>query len=214
MDANVSGNTVTVEIADMEVTLPVKFTAGQTLTEAQATVLDVAYQRQFRNNQNALAKSRAEAYAKATTEAERNAKAPLSAMDIAALYTDYEPNVGSTPRASAMDKIRAEASWRFWTSYVKAHNDSVTSGGPPVIRKAGNMVLTTAYRAKKLEDGTVLSAQDQKDSFISGLLSRDNYAPLIQPYIDAILAERGTKADKADTATSSADLLGDDGEEC
>ena len=60
--------TVTIEIAGLQVTLPVKFGTGHVLTETQAKVLDAAYQRQFTNNQNALAKSRADALAKATTD--------------------------------------------------------------------------------------------------------------------------------------------------
>ena len=55
-----SAATVTIEIAGNDVTLPVKFAPGHVLTDAQAKVLDAAYQRQFTNNQNAMAKSRAE----------------------------------------------------------------------------------------------------------------------------------------------------------
>src|SRR5580692_4416489 len=86
--------TVTIEIAGMELTLPVKFGPGHVLTENQAKVLDAAYQRQFTNNENAMAKSRAEALEKAKTDEERAAKAPLTASAIAALYTAYEPSVG------------------------------------------------------------------------------------------------------------------------
>ena len=107
---------VTIEIAGLEVTLPVKFAPGHTLTENQAKVLDAAYQRQFTNNQNASAKSRAEAHVKATTDAERAAKAPLTAAEIAALYTDYEPSVGGTPRQSTMEKLRQDAAWRAWVA--------------------------------------------------------------------------------------------------
>jgi hypothetical protein len=94
--------TVTIEIAGLQVTLPVKFAPGHVLTENQAKVLDAAYQRQFTNNQNASAKGREEALKKATTDAERSAKAPLSAADIAKLYADYEPSVGGTTRQSTM----------------------------------------------------------------------------------------------------------------
>ena len=71
-----------------------------------------------------MAKSRAEALAKATTDAERAAKAPLTATDLIALYSTYEPSVGGTPRQSAMEKIKSDAAWRFWTSHTKAHNDN------------------------------------------------------------------------------------------
>jgi hypothetical protein len=193
--------TVTIEIAGMDLTLPVKFGPGHVLTENQAKVLDAAYQRQFTNNQNAMAKSRAEALTKATTDAERTAKAPLTATQLAELYSTYEPSVGGTPRQSAMEKIKSDGAWRFWTAYVGEHNKSVVNGGEPVIVKAGKSVVA-------LPSGK--GAQEKREALIARLLTLPAYADRIQARIDEILAERGSKKDepaKADTVSLSADDL-------
>ena len=192
---------VQIEIAGLEVTLPVKFAIGHVLTENQAKVLDAAYQRQFTNNQNASAKSRAEAFAKATTDAERNAKTPLTAAEIAALYSDYEPSVGGTPRQSTMEKLRSDAAWRAWVAMVTEHNDSVAKGGSPVIAKAGNKPV-------QLPSGK--GAVEKREAMSAMLLTLPAYAARIQVQLDAILAERGTKKPEvaADTVVASgSDLL-------
>lgn len=199
---------VSIEIAGMDVSLPLKFAAGHVLTENQAKVLDAAYQRQFTNNQNALAKSRAEALAKATTDAERAAKAPLTAQQIAALYADYEPNVGGTPRQSAMERIRSDAAWRFWTSHVKAHNDAVANGGDPVIAKAGKKPVNLPRNWKeKQADGTIVERND-RDALVEALLAHSAYKDRIQEHVDAIMAERGKdKPASAETVVAGNDLL-------
>lgn len=198
--AEAAPTSVTLEIADLQVTLPVKFGPGHVLTENQAKVLDAAYQRQFTNNQNASAKSRAEAYAKATTDEERKAKAPLTAAEIAALYTDYEPNVGGTPRQSVMEKLRLDAAWRAWVSLVTEHNDAVAKGGAPIIVKAGKNAVQLFSGKGAAEKREALSAQ---------LLTLPQYASRIQSQLDAIMAERGTKkAEATETVVASgADLL-------
>lgn len=199
-DVAQSANTVTIEIAGLEVILPVKFSSGHVLTENQAKVLDAAYQRQFTNNQNAGAKSRAEALTKATTDAERAAKAPMSATEIAALYTDYEPSVGGGPRQSSMEKMRQEAAWRAWTVLVGEHNDSVAGGGEPIIVKAGNKPVT-------LPSGK--GAPEKRDAMSAMLLTLPAYAERIQVQLDLILAERGTKKTEGDDTglSASVDLL-------
>lgn len=198
--APMSLGTVTIEIAGMELTLPVKFGPGHVLTENQAKVLDAAYQRQFTNNQNAMAKSRAEALEKATTDTERAAKAPLTASAIAALYTAYEPSVGGTPRQSAMEKIKSDAAWRFWTAHVQEHNKAVTSGADPIIVKAGKSVVA-------LPSGK--GAADKREALIAALLKLPAYSDRIQVQVDAILAERGSKTEttKPDALTLGADDL-------
>ena len=209
---------VTLTIADMEVTLPVRFAPGMALTENQAKVLDAAYQRQFTNNQNAMAKSRAESLGKATDDAGRAKYAALSANAIAALYADYEPNVGGTPRQSAMDKIRSDAAWRFWTANVKAHNDNLmahTANGAvsadyvPVIAKAGKSVVKLPQTTTGA-DGVKVTAEEKRNALVAGLLSLPVYADRIQVHIDAIMAERGSKKDTpagADTISLGADDL-------
>lgn len=197
---------VTLEIASMDVTLPVKFAPGHMLTENQAKVLDAAYQRQFTNNQNASAKSRAEAYTKATTDAEKAAKTPLTAAQIADLYNSYEPAVGGTPRQSMMEKLRQDAAWRFWVSFVTDHNENVKNNGTspdyvPVITKAGN---------KPVQLPTGKGSPEKREAMSAMLLTLPAYAERIQVHLDAIMAERGTRAPApaADSVVASgADLF-------
>lgn len=224
---------VTIEIAGLDITLPVKFGPGHVLTENQAKVLDAAYQRQFTNNQNASAKSRAEAMEKAKTAEEKAAKAPLTAAQIAELYADYEPSVGGTPRQSTMEKLRQDAAWRFWVAMVTDHNDRITAfvaDNPeakmpkgadheawadyePVIVKAGR---------NPVQLPTGKGAPEKRDAMAAAILALANgtadkpanaeYAAGVQTQLDAILAERGTKAPTAGADTvvaSGADLLGD-----
>lgn len=199
--------TVALDISGLEVIVPRRFQAGQVLTENQAKVLDAAYQRQFTNNQVASAKSRAEALAKATTDAERAAKAPLTAEQIAALYTDYEPNVGGTPRQSVMEKMRQEAAWRFWTQHVAEHNEAVANGQKPVIERAGSKPVNLP-RAFTTPEGVKVTAQEQKDALIARLLLLPAYAEPIQVHLDAIMAERGKdKTDAPEAVRLTADDL-------
>lgn len=198
-DTNQEPNVVTIKIADLDVTLPIRFAADMGLTENQAKVLDAAYQRQFTNNQNALAKARAIALEKATTDEEKAAKAPLTATAIAALYTDYEPNVGGT-RMGSMDKIKSDAAWRMWTALVTEHNENVANGGEPVIVKAGNEPVS-------LPSGK--GAVEKREALIAALLTLPAYADRIQVRIDEIMAERGaTKGDtKVEAVASDIGLL-------
>lgn len=194
-------NTVTIEIAGLEVTLPVKFTPGHVLTDAQAKVLDAAYQRQFTNNQNAMAKARAEALLKATDDASKAKYAPQSATQLAALYSDYEPSVGGT-RTGSMEKIRQDAAWRMWSLLVSEHNSNVAAGGEAIIKKAGN---------KPVALPTGKGAAEKREAMVTSLLNGPAapvYADRIQVQVDQIMAERGKKAETtAETIVSGNDLL-------
>ena len=195
-----SAATVTIEIAGTDVTLPVKFGPGHTLTDSQAKVLDAAYQRQFANNQNAMAKSRAENLTKATTDADRAKYAALSATQLAALYADYEPSVGGS-RMGSMDKIRNDAAWRMWTALVTEHNTSVMNGNSPVIVKAGT---------KQVQLPSGKGAAEKREALTTALLGLPAYADRIQVQIDAIMAERGARKDAppaAEAVISGDDLL-------
>jgi hypothetical protein len=201
-----NSNTVTIEIAELQVTLPLKFNAGMALTENQAKILDAAYQRQFTNNQNAMAKARAEKLAKASTEAERAAAQPLTATQLAELYATYEPNVGGS-RMGSMEKTRNDAAWRMWTALVAEHNANVRENGTgpgyvPVIAKAGKAIVPglSSIRdnnGKVVEGGTVA---EQRDRLIARILTMPEYADKVQFHVDAILAER--KGSKDDAGTS------------
>lgn len=198
--------TVNVEIAGLSVALPIKFQTGHILTENQAKALDAAYQRQFANNQNASAKSRAEALAKATTAEDKAAKAPLTADQIAALYADYEPAVGGAPRLGQIERMRHDAAWRAWVALVGEHNEAIKSGETPVIVKAGPKPVTVQAPPRRAKDVSedahkiALEAFAQaRTAFIERFLSLPEYAGRVQAQLDAILAERGAKKDTTPT---------------
>lgn len=181
-----------IEINDVEVSVPVKFHTGHVLTENQAKVIQAAYERQFTNNQNALAKSRADG---------KNTTPQPDANMLALMFVDYEPSVGGTPRQSTMEKLRNDAAWRFWVAMVTEHNDNVASGKEPVIVKAG---------AKPVQLPSGKGAVEKREAMSAALLALPQYAAGIQVQLDAIIAERGTKAPApaADTVVASgADLL-------
>lgn len=206
------GGSVKLSIAGLDVVLPVKFRAGQSLTENQAKILDAAYQRQFTNNQAANAKARADRFAKAKTDAERAANASLSASEMAAIYADYEPAVGDTIRTDMLTRLRQEAAWRVWVAMVTEHNESVKTGGKPVFARAAGKPVELPSKAIKTKDaaGTevTVTLADQRNNLADALLARPAYADRIQIMLDSIMAERG-KA-KETVATSDAVASGED----
>jgi hypothetical protein len=194
-------NTVTIEIAGLQVTLPVKFAPGHVLTENQAKVLDAAYQRQFTNNQNASAKGREEALKKATTDAERAAKAPLSAADIAKLYADYEPSVGGTTRQSTMEKLRSDAAWRVFLARVGDHNESVAKGEAGLFK--GNAA------GKPFAVPTGKGSVEWRETMVANVLGNAAYTDAVQAEVDLLVADRASKSAK-DTKVAIADINASD----
>jgi hypothetical protein len=203
--------TVEVEMTGLKVELPLKFAAGHILTDHEARVLDAAYQRQFRNNQEANATNRAKRFEKATTDAERPENAPLTAAQLVALYTDYQPAVGDTVRMSTLERMRHEAAWRAWVALVTEHNATVGTDNPPVILKAvmadgkaRTVKLDTIPTTKpKSEDEEAFKARkqeaiDRRQSFCARMLDMPDYADRIQAQLDAIMAERGAKETKVE----------------
>lgn len=201
-ETSIDTETVTIEIAGISVALPVKFKTGHALTANQAKVLDVAYQRQFKNNQDANAKARSERLAKATDEEEIEANLPLTADDYVDFYLTYEPQTGSGPRTGSLEKMRLDAAWKAWVQLVKEHNDSIKEGGEAIITKAGNKAVVAWNTPRKVRgedaDGFAkkLEASYQaRKLFLDKFLSMPEYADRIQMQIDALLAEKN--ADKA-----------------
>jgi hypothetical protein len=198
-----NANTVTIEIAELQVTLPVKFQPGHALTDSQAKILDAAYQRQFTNNQNAMAKARAEKLAKATNDTERSAAQPLSAIELSKLYADYEPNVGGT-RMGSMEKVRNDAAWRMWIALVAEHNANVRENGTgegytPVIAKAGKAIVpglspVRDAQGKVIAGGTVA---EQRDRLVARILTMPEYTDKVEAQVQSILAERKGSKDEA-----------------
>lgn len=204
--------TVNVEIAGLTVTLPVKFTEGHRLTENQAKVLDAAYQRQFTNNQNAMAKSRAEKFEKADDN-DKGKFSALTATDLATIYADYEPSIGGIGRMGSMEKLRYTAGWKAWVALVTEHNESIKSGGSPVITKAGTKPVNIDRAPSKTKDMSeadhkieVETFQEGRKAFVSRLWEHSVYGPLAQAQLDLLLAERGKK-DEVDAVDSGEDLL-------
>jgi hypothetical protein len=200
--------TVTIEIAGLNITLPLKFRPGHVLTENQAKILDAAYARQFTNNQNANAEARAKRFAK-DAKAE---DAPLSAAALAALYTDYEPAVGGGVRQSGLETLRHATAWRFWTTLVAEHNKSVSTGGVPVITKAGTKQVTIAPAPRKRQDQTDADAKATREVFdadralfIGRLLEHSVYGPRIAALVEAELAAKA--AEKAAPQAPAADTV-------
>jgi hypothetical protein len=178
---------VEVEISGIKVNLPVRFMAGHVLTDAQAKVLDAAFQRQFRNNQESNAKALLKA-----------GKPLMSAAELLEKYATYEPNVGASGRLPAMEKVRQDAAWNAWRNMVNRHNDSIANGGEPVIVKAGSKPVS-------LPSGK--GAADQRTALVEALLARPEYSDMIQAEVDAIMAERGKTEAKPDSVKVSVDLL-------
>ena len=82
--AETGNETVRIEVAGFVVQVPRRFYAGSALTEAQAKVLNAAYIRQFRNNQNANAEARA-----------KRGEPPLTQKELQDIWRGYEPAVGT-----------------------------------------------------------------------------------------------------------------------
>ena len=210
--------TVAIEIAGVTVNLPLKFAAGHVLTDKQAKILDAAYQRQFRNNQEANAKARADRFSKATTDAERSANRPLTGAEVTALYGDYEPTVGgSGSGASAAEKLKTDVAWRFWISLVAEHNKAVTSGAAPVIAKAGMKQVKIAEPPRKQKGQTDEAAKAAREAFdaersvfIEKLYASKDYGPKIAALLEIEKAARAAsvvKTDAADVVVADGDLL-------
>jgi hypothetical protein len=219
-----SGRTVTIEMTvsdnkeapKLQVTVPLKFRLGHVLTDNQAKVLDTAYQRQFINNMNANLKARRERLEKATTAAERNENALLTAGEIAALYTDYEPNVGGGPRMSTLERMRHDAAWRAWVGIVTEHNNAIMAGGEPVIAALGKRsykpeAIPTAKRkdeTKEEFEARKEAATDRRLTHTTKMLDMPKYAERIQIELDKILAEKGQdKAEGEEAVNVSVDEL-------
>ncbi len=212
--------TVTLTIAELPVTVPVKFAPGHVLTDTQAKILDAAFQRQFINNQAANIKARAERFAKATTDAERAANAPQNAEAIAAIYADYEPAVGGATRQSMVEKLRMEAGKRALIAMILEHNKAAETGGAPVILRAVDAdgkarVLPVPRAPAKTKAQSADEHKAAVDAFhatmetnIQRILSAPEYAERVQVQLDALEAERGAAKSKPDaTVAITADLF-------
>lgn len=211
-----------IPIGDVSVELPNRFASmvGQEITPDLAKIIFAHVSGQFRNNQVANAKARAERYAKAETDAERAANAPLTADDYLAIWNGtngnapYMPNVGDTVRQSTMDKLRYEAAKRAWFKLVDDHNKAIAAGQPGILKSdkpvalAVRPVKTKAVSTEQHEKA-VADWQDAQDALYAKILTVPAYQDRVQEQMDTLLAEQGKKKAEAtaETADASADLL-------
>ena len=188
---------VSIEIAGMEVSLPLKFSPGHTLTDNQARILDAAYQRQFTNNQNALAKAREEKFKNAKTDAEREKARALTQAELAELYADYEPNVGSGQSRSAVARRRNEAAFLVFLDRVNQHNRLVKGGKEGLFR---GQWLHTPFLLP-----TGKGVAEWRDTMAQNILSKPEYAPAVEKHLERLIAQK--KEEETSTAKVKADTI-------
>jgi hypothetical protein len=175
--------TVSVTIASLDVALPLKFKAGDTLDETTARILDAAYQRQYKNNKDAAYKAwetKASDWDAAKAKGEAKGERPANPCTVEALlsdYTAYQPQVGDAARTS-LEKLRDEAGLRRFKEMIDEHNEIVAKGGK------GRFGTEPA----KLPSGK--GAADERSKFVGAILASEKQAAHVQRHIDAILAER------------------------
>lgn len=204
----------TIKIGDTDVTLPNRFASmvGQPLTEELAKIVFTHVAGQFRNNQVANAKARADRYAKAATDEERALNTPLDAMGYLKIWSDYMPNVGEGPRQSSLDKMRLEAAKRAWFRLIADHNEAVSNGGTAILKSAGKVSaaprpVKTKAVSTEAHEAAVAEWQDAQERIYRRLLDTPSYQERIQVELDAITAEQGKKKAEAETAEAGADLI-------
>jgi hypothetical protein len=204
----------TFDIGGVKVDLASPFRQGHVLTENQAKILFLAYVRQFTNNQEANAKARAARLAKATTDADRVANAPLTAEALARLFITYEPAVGQTVRGNTLEKLKVDMALRYWQGLVDAHNKSVLAGGEPVIARAGKSVVKVPSRPTKSKLESAEAHQVKLDeymawrtSYAGKLMAHADHGPKIEAMVEAELAARKADKGQADTAAAGAPVV-------
>lgn len=188
------------KIADLEVTLPVRWIAGMVMTEKSALAVQTLYERQFNSNMTANLENARKVLAddKATAESKAKAQTYVNAFNadyLATQFISYEPNIGRTDFAGSMEKLRNEAAWLAFITLVSDHNKSVKSGAEPVVAKWGAAEVTIPKGAK--------------DGAIAAMLANPTYAERIQVELDKLVAAKnGSKsAGKAKAATADLTAL-------
>lgn len=193
--------TVSIEIAGIEVALPVKFHTGHVLTDAQAKVLDAAYRRQFTNNHSAMAAARKVQFNKAVDDAGRANYPTWTAAQYQAAYTDYEPTIGG--RTGGLENLRNDAAWRVFLSMVVDHNKDVANGGQGLLK--GGAV------GKPFNVPSGKGSAEFREKMAGNVLRSDKYSTAVQTQVDLLLAERAAKktdkAAKVDLGTIDVDSI-------
>ena len=190
--------TNTVEIADTELDLPVRFGAGHVMDADLANLVDGYFFRSFVRQQDQAAKLRAENLAKAKTPEDKAKYAPLTVAALQALYADYVPSSGGT-RMSTMDKIRYDAAWQTWQDMVDEHNSCLDKG------VASTVFNDNKRRALLLRKTNGVTVEDYREGRVKAILEAKSakVQARLQAVIDSIQAARA----KAKAATTAEEVV-------
>jgi hypothetical protein len=196
-----SALTIAQTIAGIDVSLPIRFTAGHTLNDQEAKVIDAAFRRQYANNMNATHKAWEEKVKKAGSDEkalEAAGSNPCTADKLVAGYTSYVPSVGAS-QETALEKARKEAGVRRLVELIDEHNAIVAAGG----RGMFGTEPQTMPKGK--------GAAEIREALVTKIFASTKQAPHIQRHIDTILAEKGaTKDTPANVKALTADVSFDD----
>ena len=173
-----------------------QFRPGHMLTANQAKILFTAYVRQFTNNENANAEARRKRLAAAKNDAERLANQPLTPAELSIRFLTYEPSVGSTPRQSAVEKLRFDTTWSFWMNTIAEHNKQVAAGQPGIITKALGKPATFKTKPRLEKNGdkaahalAVAAYEEWQANQVARLQAHPEYGPQVEGLVAAKLAE-------------------------
>ena len=200
------------ELKGIDVSLPVRFSAGFVCDAIHAKILETACRRQFKNNMDANISNRDKRLAASKTEAEKAANAPYTAAEIAALWGTYLPAIGDTPRQGSAERLEGEARYNAYVAAIAQHNDNVTSGKPGIFSAPG--VLKNALIPAKKSKGVSEEAHkvylaemaEKRSAFLEKFASMPKYAPLVEA--ERIKLRTAAKAeDKPDVAAAGDDVL-------
>jgi hypothetical protein len=208
--------------APLNITMPRRYVPAQTQTmtydelDRLTLLASVSEARQYARTAGANAKARAERFAK-------KGEAKDAPWTEAEYIDDFNNNyrwevssIDSGPRQSAIDKLRHETAWDYWTGMLAEHNAQVAAGQPGVIVKSlgkkaglpfvhpGRLERNASESAKADHAAKVEAYNTAKASYIERLLAHGSYGPQIAALVDAKLAaQRAAKA--AETTAPAAE---------
>lgn len=162
--------------------------------------------RQFVNNQEANAKARARKYLAAKTDSEREENRPLTASEYVAIWNDYKgPAISGTPRQSAMEKLRFDATIAAYFAECQRHNAAVDNGAEPtgVFNTRDRQALAFAPIRNPATGKVETTVDEQRQSLVAGLQERAKTSTFwndaIQLQLELLIASRSSKATAAPT---------------
>jgi len=197
----------------VDVVIPVRWTPGMVMDEYTATCVQLYHERQFVSTHNANAKNRAAAFAKATTDKEREANKPWSAEEYAKAFASYQVSHRGKPSLSALETLRQETAETLYAEIVNAHNAAIAAGQPGILKITGPAKVNRPLTAKQAKDKGLTPEQHAADTaaveaantkIIAALCASTKHGPIIEARVQAELAARKAKAEAAKAAGSGA----------